>query len=312
MSDKPLVLICYDLLTPMKGAIEAQGYEVALSWEMTPDQAGRARAIVHAGEHVLKPDFLLSLPKLELIANVSAGYDGVDVPWCRAHGIEVTHSAGLNADDVADQAIGLMIAAWRNIVVGDAQVRGGRWNNQARLRPGPGLKGKTLGVMGLGYIGEAVARRAEPFGLNVAWWGPNPKPAAPWPRGESLLDLARASDILVVACRADASNAKAVSKEVIEAVGPGGLIVNVSRGSVIDEDALIAALKDGRLGRAALDVFAQEPTPPERWAEVPNTVLTPHTAGGTTDSLPQMFGQAFENLRRQFAREPLLSPVAAG
>lgn len=310
MPAQPLVLICYDLLTPMKGAIEAQGYEVALSWEMTSDQAARAQAIVHAGEHLLTPDFLLALPALKLIANVSAGYDGVDVPWCRAHGIEVTHSAGLNADDVADQAIGLLIAGWRNIVVGDRQVREGRWNNQARLRPGPGLKGRKLGVMGLGYIGEAVAVRAEAFGMQVAWWGPRPKPDARWPRAASLLDLARDSDILVVASRADASNLKAVSAEVIAAVGPQGMIVNVARGSVIDEDALIAALKAGTLGRAALDVFAQEPTPPERWADVPNTVLTPHTAGGTTDSLPQMFGQAFENLRRHFAGEPPLSPVA--
>jgi lactate dehydrogenase-like 2-hydroxyacid dehydrogenase len=310
MSAKPLVLICYDLILSLRPMIEAAGYEVALSWEMTPDQAARAQAIVHAGEFHLSPEFLLSLPALKLIANVSAGYDGVDVPWCRAHGIEVTHSAGLNAEDVADQAIGLLIAGWRNIVVGDAQVRGGRWNNQARLTPGPGLKGRKLGIMGLGHIGEAVAVRAEAFGMQVAWWGPNPKPQARWPRADSLLSLAQDSDILVVACRADVSNAQAVSAEVIAAVGPKGMIVNVSRGSVIDEDALIAALKAGTLGKAGLDVFAVEPTPAERWADVPNTVLTPHTAGGTTDSLPLMIGQAFENLRRHFAGEPLLSPIA--
>lgn len=309
MSANPLVLICYDLLLSLRPMIEAQGYETALSWEMTPEQAARAQAIVHAGEYPLTPEFLLSLPALKLIANVSAGYDGVDVPWCRAHGIEVTHSQGLNADDVADQAIGLLIAGWRNIVLGDAQVRSGRWNNQARLTPGPGLKGRKLGIMGLGHIGEAVAVRGEAFGMQVAWWGPNPKPDARWPRAESLPALAQDSDILVVACRADASNAKAVSAEVISAVGPGGMIVNVSRGSVIDEDALIAALKSGALGKAGLDVFAIEPTPPERWADVPNAVLTPHTAGGTTDSLPLMIGQTFENLRRHFTGEPLLSPI---
>ncbi|HEX5379960.1 MAG TPA: 2-hydroxyacid dehydrogenase [Phenylobacterium sp.] len=309
MPAKPLVLICHDMIAPMRGAIEAQGYEVALSWEMSAEQAGRARAIVHAGEHHLSPEFLLSLPSLKLIANVSVGYDGVDVPWCRAHGIEVTHSEGLNAGDVADQAMGLMIASWRNIVLGDQHVRAGRWTNQSRLRPGPGLKGRRLGVMGLGHIGEAVAVRAEAFGLQVGWWGPNPKPAARWPRAQTLLELARDSDILVVACRADASNHKAVSAEVIEAVGPKGLIVNVARGSIVDEDALIAALKAGTLGRAALDVFEQEPTPAERWADVPNMVLTPHSAGGTTDSLPLMIGQTFENLRRHFAGEPLASPV---
>ncbi len=311
MSAQPLVLICYDLLTPLRGAIAAQGYEVALSWELPPERKPEVRAIVHAGEAVLTPDFLLSLPNLRLIANVSAGYDGVDVPWCRAHGIEVTHSDGLNADDVADHALGLLVGGWRNIVAGDRTVRADAWNNHARLSPGPGLKGRKLGVMGLGHIGEAVAVRAEAFGMEVAWWGPNRKPAARWPRAESLLALAQDSDILVVACRADASNAKAVSAEVIAAVGPAGMIVNVARGSILDEDALIAALKSGTLGRAGLDVFAVEPAPAARWADVPNTVLTPHSAGGTTNSLPLMVGQTFENLRRHFAGEPLASPVAA-
>jgi lactate dehydrogenase-like 2-hydroxyacid dehydrogenase len=311
MSAKPLVLICYDLLTPLRGAIEAQGYEVVLGWEMPPERAAEVRAIVHAGEAVLTPEFLTSLPNLGLIANVSVGYDGVDVPWCRAHGVEVTHSEGLNADDVADHALGLLIGGWRNIVAGDRTVRADRWNNHARLSPGPGLKGRRLGVMGLGHIGEAVAARAEAFGMEVAWWGPNPKPHARWPRAESLLALARDSDILVIACRADASNLRAVSADVIAAVGPQGMIVNVARGSILDEDALVAALKSGALGRAGLDVFAQEPTPAARWADVPNVVLTPHTAGGTTSSLPLMIGQTFENLRRHFAGEPLASPVAA-
>ena len=311
MPAKPVVLICYDLLLPMRGALEAQGYEVLLGWEMSPEQAKTVQAIAHAGEFHLSHEFLTSLPNLKLIANVSVGYDGVDVAWCRANGIEVTHSDGLNADDVADQAFGLLIGGWRNIVAGDRTVRSGLWNNADRLSPGPGLKGRKLGVMGLGHIGQAVAVRAEAFGMTVAWWGPNPKPEARWPRAASLLALAQESDILVIASRADASNHKAVSAEVIEAVGPQGMIINVARGSILDEDALIAALKSGKLARAGLDVFAQEPTPPERWADAPNAVLTPHTAGGTTESLPLMFAQTFENLRRHFAGEPLASPVAA-
>ncbi|WP_310538861.1 NAD(P)-dependent oxidoreductase [Phenylobacterium sp.] len=137
------------------------------------------------------------------------------------------------------------------------------------------MKGKKVGILGLGHIGMAVD-----------------------------------SDILVVACRADVSNRQAVNAAAMEAVGPKGMIVNVSRGSVIDEDALIEALKDGRLGRAGLDVFATEPTPPERWEGVPGTVVTPHSAGGTVGSLPSMIAQTVENLRRHFAGEALLSPVA--
>jgi lactate dehydrogenase-like 2-hydroxyacid dehydrogenase len=304
-----LVLISHPMLAAVQTPLEAQGLKVARRWELSDAEQAEVRAIVHAGEVVLTPEFLGSLPKLGLVANVSVGYDGVDVAWCRARGIEVSHAKGLNAEDVADHALGLLIASWRNIVSGDRAVREGAWRNDDRLGPQAGLKGRKLGIVGLGAIGEAVARRAEAFGLTVAWWGPNPK-TAPWPRAESVLALAADSDILVVACRADASNRGLISREVIEAVGPRGLIVNVARGSVIDEDALIAALKDGRLGRAALDVFVEEPTPAARWADVPNAVLTPHTAGGTTDSIPRMVGQAIDNVQRFLAGQPVASPVA--
>ena len=181
MSDAAqVVLISHPMLAPMRAPLEAQGWRVVGRWEMTEAEQGDVRAIVHAGEVALTPEFLSSLPKLGLIANVSVGYDGVDAPWCRSRGIEVTHAKGLNAEDVADHALGL----------------------------------------------------------------------------------------------------------------------------------LIAALKDGRLGRAGLDVFAEEPTPPERWADVPNTVLTPHTAGGTTDSIPRMVAQAVENVRLFLAGEPVMSPVS--
>jgi lactate dehydrogenase-like 2-hydroxyacid dehydrogenase len=306
---RPLVLISHQMLSPVQQALEAAGYLVARRWELEPGQAEQVTAIVHAGEIPLSHDFLQSLPKLGLIANVSVGYDGVDVPWCRARGIEVSHAKGLNADDVADHAIGLLIAGWRNIVAGDAVVRGGGWRDDPRVGNRPGLRGRKLGVMGLGAIGEAVAVRGVAMGMEIAWWGPREKPDAPWSRAESLVQLAQASDILVVACRADESNRKAVNREVLDALGSRGMVVNVARGSVIDEDALIAALKEGRLGRAALDVFEAEPTPASRWADVPNTVLTPHSAGGTVDSIPRMVGQALENVRLFVAGQPVMSPV---
>lgn len=309
MSEAPVVLLSHVMLKPMQGALEEKGYRVVRRWDLDEADRAQVQAIAHAGEVVLEPDFLESLPKLGLIACISVGYDGVDVPWCRARGIEVTHAQGLNAEDVADHAVGLLIAAWRNIVVGDAHVRDGRWAPDDRLATRPALRGRKVGVVGMGHIGQACATRVEAFGMSVAWWGPNPKPEIAWARAESLMALAEDSDILIVACRADASNRGLISQQVIEALGPRGLLVNVSRGSVVDEDALIAALKDKRLGRAALDVFQQEPTPPARWADVPNVVLSPHAAGGTLESIPRMIGQAHENLRRHFAGEPLLSPV---
>lgn len=307
---QPAILISHEILAAMQPALEAQGWRAVRRWDLADEDRAEVRAIVHAGEVPLEPEFLSSLPKLGLIACVSVGYDGVDVPWCRARGIEVSHAQGLNADDVADHAMGLVLASWRNIVLGDAVLRAGGWRDDPRLRPRPSLGGRKLGVVGLGAIGHAVARRAEAFRMQVAWWGPNDKPA-PWPRAETLLALARDSDVLVVACRADASNRGLISRDVIEAVGPKGLIVNVARGSVVDEDALIAALKDGRLGRAALDVFAEEPTPASRWAEVPNAVLTPHVAGGTTESIPRMVAQAIENVRLFLDGRPVASPARA-
>ncbi|MDO9433561.1 MAG: 2-hydroxyacid dehydrogenase [Phenylobacterium sp.] len=305
----------HEMLLPMQAALEPT-YRVIRLWEH-PDRLdflegpGReVQAIVHAGEVKLPVDFLSEMPRLGLIACVSVGYDGVDVPWCHAQGIAVTHSQGLNADDVADHAVGAFLAAWRGIVTGDRMVREGRWTHADRMRPRPGLKGRKAGIVGLGHIGQAIAGRLEAFGLEVAWWGPNAKDS-PWPRAQSLLALARDSDALFVACRGGADNHHLISPAVIEAVGARGCIVNVSRGSVIDEDALIAALRDRRLGMAALDVFETEPTPAARWADVPNTVLTPHTAGGTLESIPKMVGQTLENLRRFFHEEPLLSPVQA-
>jgi phosphoglycerate dehydrogenase-like enzyme len=179
---------------------------------------------------------------------------------------------------------------------------------EERLAPQPSLGGRTLGVVGLGHIGQAVARRAEAFRMNVQWWGPRAKDA-PWPRAESVVALARASDVLVVACRAEPANRGLISAEVIEAVGPRGMIVNVSRGSLVDEPALRAALKDGRLWRAGLDVFAQEPTPAEAWADIPGVVLTPHTAGSSTEAVPLMVAQAVENVRCFLAGQALASPI---
>ena len=188
------------------------------------------------------------------------------------------------------------------------QRRAGDWRAAEKTITGS-LTGQRLGIVGLGAIGEGIARRAEAFGLTVSWWGPNEKPDAKWPRVASLVELAKDSDILVVAARADGSNEGLISREVIEALGPQGLLVNVARGQLVDEDALIAALKEGRLGMAALDVFATEPTAAARWADVPNTVLTPHTAGATTAALPKMVALTLANLRRFFAGEPLVNPV---
>lgn len=314
-AEKPHILLSHEMLLPLQPLLES-AYQVHRLWDYPDPMAclegpGRqVRAIVHAGEFALSRDMLSEMNQLGLIACVSVGYDGVDVPWCKAHGIAVTHSTGLNAADVADHAVGLILAAWRGIVEGDQRLRSGHWTHAERMAPRHGLRGRKVGIVGLGYIGEAVAARLQAFEMKVAWWGPRPKDTG-YPRADSLQALARDSDVLVVCSRSDASNHHLINKAVIEAVGPQGLIVNVARGALIDEDALIEALKTGTLGMAALDVYAQEPTPAARWAGVPHTVLTPHTAGATLDSIPAMVSLTLENLRRYFHGEPLATPVAA-
>jgi lactate dehydrogenase-like 2-hydroxyacid dehydrogenase len=305
---KPAILILQPHLGFLAPLLEAD-FNVWRFWEGPPMEAVTTiRALVVAGEFPVDKALAEGLPNLGLIACFTAGYDGVDIAWARARGLAVTHSPGVNHDDVADHAIGLMLAAWRRIAAGDRLLRSGGWRPHEKMST-PSLTGRSAGIVGLGEIGGAIARRCEPFGLTVAWWGPREKPDVPWPRAESLEALARGSDILFVACRATPENRGLISAEVIEAVGPEGLLVNVARGQVADEDALIAALHAGRLGAAALDVFAEEPTPPDRWADVPHTVLTPHTAGATAAAVSKMVALTHENLRRFFAGEPLANPV---
>jgi lactate dehydrogenase-like 2-hydroxyacid dehydrogenase len=305
---KPALLILQPHLGMLSPFLEAE-FTVWRFWEGPPIEAVSViEALVVAGEFDVDKRLAESLPKLGLIACFTAGYDGVDLAWAKERGLKISHSPGVNSEDVADHAIGLLLAAWRRIAEGDRQLRSGGWRAKEKMLT-PSLGGHELGIVGLGAIGEAVARRAAAFDLAVSWWGPREKPEAPWPRAESLRALAQASDILVVAAKADETTRGLISREVIDALGPKGLLVNISRGQVVDEDALIAALKAGRLGMAALDVFQSEPTAADRWADVPNTVLTPHTAGATTGAIPKMMALTLENLRRFFAGKPLVNPV---
>ncbi len=307
MSDRPAVLIMQPHLAPLTAFLES-AYTVYRFWEGPPVEAQtEIRALVVAGEFPLDKHLIESLPRLQLIACFTSGYDGIDVDWCRARGLPVTHAPGVNHEDVADHALGLILAARRQIASGDRSLRAGGWTKDSKTITAS-LNGQRVGVVGLGSIGEAVARRAEAFRMAVRWWGPRDKPA-PWPRAASLIELAKGSDILVVACRADEANRGLISAEVIEALGPQGLLVNVARGQLVDEAALIAALKDGRLGQAALDVFEDEPTDAARWADVPNTVLTPHTGGATTVAVQGMLMLLLQNLAAAFAGEPLKTPA---
>lgn len=306
---RPAILIAQSHLHPLAGFLEGS-YDVYRLWEGPPPEAASAiGALVVAGEFPLDKVLIETLPNLGLIACFTAGYDGIDVDWCRQRGLPVTHAPAVNHEDVADHALGLILAARREIVRGDRELRAGAWTPESRILT-PSMKGLKVGIVGMGHIGQALAERLGPMRTSVSWWGPREKPGLAWPRAESLLALARDSDVLVLACKADETNRGLISREILEALGPQGLVVNVSRGQVIDEDALIDCLKSGRLGQAALDVYETEPTDPDRWEGTPNTVLTPHTGGATREAVQGMLMLLMQNLAAHFSGQPLVTPVA--
>jgi lactate dehydrogenase-like 2-hydroxyacid dehydrogenase len=307
MAEKPAILIMQKLLGPI-GLLLESSYTVYRFWEGPPvDAAHNIQVLLVAGEFELDKTLIESLPKLGLIAVFTSGYDRIDVDWARGRGLKLSHAPATNHEEVADMALGLLIGARRQIAQGDREIRAGQWIDGKKTIT-RAMRGQKTGIVGLGAIGHDFAKRSELIGMETRWWGPRAKDA-PWPRMDSLLELARWCDNLVIAAKVDASNAGLISREVIEAVGADGLIVNVSRGQIIDEDALIAALKAGALGGAALDVFVQEPTPYDRWRDVPNTILTPHTAGATTDSVQRMVALLLQNLQAFSEDKALVTPI---
>jgi lactate dehydrogenase-like 2-hydroxyacid dehydrogenase len=265
-----------------------------------PQAGADARVLLTYGDFHGNDQIFDALPNLALVHLLGAGYDGIDPGALRKRGILLANVGGLNSSFVADHVMALALAVNRRIPDADAWVRSGQWTRESfpKMRS---FSGQRAGIVGLGNIGQAVAQRLAGFGIPVSWWGPREKPGEPLPRAENLLALARDSDLLVVACVGGPETRRLIDAEVIGALGPKGVIVSVARGSVIDEDALIAALKGGRLGGAGLDVFAEEPTPPERWAGVPNVVLSPHHGALTAELLTLIPQVVSENIRRFLA-----------
>jgi hydroxypyruvate reductase len=270
--------------------LDARGAEViaTLTWSLNASQLDR-------------------LPNLRLIVVPGAGYDGIDLAAARTRGVKVANAGTTHSGIVADHAVALTLAAIHRLPELQGWLRDGRWTKQDEPQPRRhAMLAQRFGIVGLGNIGTAVAERLAPFGGEISWWSRAQKEAR-WPRHESLLELARWSTALIVATRGDAGGL--IDAETIAAVGPEGLIVNVSRGAVIDEDALILALREGRLGYAALDVFVDEPTPPNRWRGVPNTILTPHVAGVSYESLKRLGEAAVRNLTSVLDGTPVVNEI---
>ncbi|MDZ7856514.1 MAG: 2-hydroxyacid dehydrogenase [Sphaerotilus sp.] len=271
--------------------------------------APRIRGIAASGESRVGAELMDRLPALEIISVMGVGYDGIDVAAAKARGVVVTHTPDVLNDDVADLALGLMLAASRQLVAADRHVREGRWAAQGPMPLARKLSGSRLGILGMGRIGQAIARRALAFDMTVAYHTRTARTDVPYPHVASAVELAAQSDVLCVITPGGAATRHLVNAEVMAALGPQGLLVNVARGSVVDEAALIEALESGALGGAALDVFADEPNVPERLRALPQVVLTPHIGSATNSTRGAMAGLAAGNLRAKAAREAVVTAV---
>lgn len=293
---RPIVLAPHALPEWLTGPLD--GFDLRLADESC-DVCRSARVLI-AGTTMIGETFLDRFPSLEYVTTVGSGYENVDVEAAHERGIVVTSNPAAPAEDVADLTLGLILTLYLRIIPYDAAIRASEWNPQFRRS----LADTKIGIFGLGQIGKAVARRLEPLGCAIAWTGRRHR-ETPYKYLPDLAALTDWADILVVSARADASNAGLIGADILGALGPDGMIVNVSRGSIIDEDILIAMLREGRLGGAALDVFQSEPTPGELWRDVPNTVLTPHMAGYASGTQRRLREGLSDNLKAFFAGHPL-------
>jgi hydroxypyruvate reductase len=270
--------------------------------------APKIRGVVASGESKVPRALMDQLPALEMISVMGVGYDGIDVQAALERQIPVTHTPGVLNDDVADLAIALMLSVARRIPQSDQYVRAGRWPT-GPMPLARKVSGSRLGIVGLGRIGQAIATRAEAFGMSVAYTARSPKAKLEYAYYPSAQALAAKVDFLVLITPGGAGTRKLVNAEVLKALGPNGYLINVARGSVVDEAALVDALQRGVIAGAGLDVFESEPNLPAALWSMDNVVLTPHIASATHQTRGDMAALALNNLRAHFAGQPLLSPV---
>ena len=249
-----------------------------------------------------------AFPNAGIISSFGVGYDRVDLDFSTAQGLQVTNTPGVLTDDVADMAMMLLLASSRELCVGDRMVRQGKFQ-EGFLLLSRHVYGKKLGILGMGRIGQAIARRAEAFRLNVVYHGPREKPGLVYPYFSNLEEIAAESDYLVVSCPGGDTTRHLVNCRVMEALGPEGILINIARGSVVEEKAMVELLKSGRLGGAGLDVFENEPHVPEELLSMDNVVLQPHNGSATVQTRIAMGQLILDNLEAFFSGKPVPNPV---
>lgn len=306
------VLVLVETVDDYLPLLEQAGYQLIRA----PSAQLRAEAIRHHADEIdavltrgplgLTAGEIQTLRRLQIICVIGAGYEQVDLAAAAARGITVTNGAGANASAVADHAMALLLALLRDIPSADASTRRGEWNRVIS----PSVSGKRLGILGLGAVGQAIARRAHlGFDMPISYHSRTPRQDLPYTWYDSPLHLAEAVDILLVATPGGADTRHLVDTPVLDALGAKGYLVNIARASVVDTQALVAALQQGRLGGAALDVFDDEPQVPDALKDLANTVLTPHVAGQSPEAARDTVTLVLRNLQAFFAGEPVLTPV---
>lgn len=310
---KPEILVVTPIFPPTLAALERE-YAVHKLWladdpeALLSEVSGRVRGVVTVGSVGLAAGLIDSLRRLEIVGCFGTPHGTVDVAAAKARGVVVTNTPDSITEAVADLAIGLVIAVMRRICETDRFVRAGKW--PARLPPvGRDLRGKTCGILGLGAIGRGVARRAEACGMVVCYHGRRQKPDVAYPYYADLEEMARRSDCLVVACWLTPETRGLVDARILEALGRGGFLVNIARGPVVDEAALITALKNGQIAGAGLDVYWDEPRVPEALIGMENVVLVPHIGSSTLEVREARGEKLLANLEAHFSGRPVPNPL---
>lgn len=309
---RPVLLMC-PLYEPTQQELESSWavqrfYQAKDKPALLSALAQTCEVVVTAGGRGIEAAVMEQLPRLKLVSCFGVGVDAIDQDYCRAHGIAVTNTPDVLTDDVADLAVALMLASLRQVVAADRWVRDGHWVSRGGLPLTTQVKGRRVGIVGLGRIGAGIAQRCAAFGTEIAYHGPRRKPVQ-WTFHENLVEMARWADVLIAACPGGAATRGIVSRAVLEALGPQGHFVNIARGSVVDQPALVQLLTEGRLAGAGLDVFDDEPRVPAELIALPHVVLQPHHGSGTGDTRTAMGRLTLDNVAAWFGGRPLLTPV---
>lgn len=309
---RPTVLRVPPLSPQLHDAVGEQYDALDLPAEGRPaflaEHGGDVVAIVCTNGGQVDAGVINALPNLRVIANHGVGYDNIDVPAALARGIAVSNTPGVLDDAVADTALALLLAVRRRVVVADLFVRAGEWQ-RGEFPLTTEVSGSRVGILGLGRIGQAIATRLEAFGCTISYHNRREVPGVPYAYAASAAELAGSVDNLVAVVPGGSSTAALVDREVLDALGPAGVLVNVARGSVVDQDALVAALVEGRLGGAGLDVFAAEPEVPAALTELDNVVLLPHVGSATHETRAAMRALTLDNLASWLATGTLRTPI---